>query len=113
MYNCEKCGALTRPNQPAIKVVTETRDVTYYDGSRGRETVKELKVCPACNGQVVEPIVDPPEFRLPIKTKTYAFSLRVNGVLKCTNSADELAEFYEQQTGDTKRGKRGARKHKS
>lgn len=71
MYRCELCGQLTRPGQPAHKVVTETRERSYLPpqestptrrGGRsrrsrrparasdgvGREIVTERLVCSAC-----------------------------------------------------------------
>jgi hypothetical protein len=71
MYRCELCGKLTKPGQPSLKVVTETRERTYLppqepaptrrggqgrrprrkaapsDGA-GREIVTEKLVCADC-----------------------------------------------------------------
>jgi hypothetical protein len=52
MFFCNKCGALTSPNENANRVVTETRKKQYNnDGliTEGYETVKEELWCSRCN----------------------------------------------------------------
>lgn len=48
MYICESCGKQSEPNEPAHKVVVETRVKHYPEGTVGEEIVKELTCCEQC-----------------------------------------------------------------
>ena len=72
MFRCEGCGSVVPARVPVSKVVVETRRVEYPlrkkvhwrplepdpkdrwaddPGGLGVETVRELRVCPACAGR--------------------------------------------------------------
>lgn len=70
MYRCESCGSVVGPNQPAIKVVTETRERNYPQrpdanarskkarrrsksdpGGAGLEIAEEQLLCRSCTQQ--------------------------------------------------------------
>jgi hypothetical protein len=51
MFICGRCGKVTAPCEPQVKVVVETRNVIYLGGHRGIETVKEIAVCQACHAE--------------------------------------------------------------
>lgn len=48
MFNCGICGKPSKPGQKAERLVTETRQVTYSNGSHGTEIVKEVFAHPIC-----------------------------------------------------------------
>lgn len=63
MYNCHRCGETSKPGEPAIRKVVETRAVEYKErpkahrvrdrdkkdpGGEGTEIVKEMLVCEPC-----------------------------------------------------------------
>lgn len=70
MYICQNCHVSQLPRTSAIPVVTETRKVQYTnhvvvrDGddegtvrevtSKGFETIREIRVCPACAEELKE-----------------------------------------------------------
>lgn len=45
-FKCQACGDV---RHKPIKVVTETRQVTYKTGHKGTEIVKEKMICQRCN----------------------------------------------------------------
>ena len=61
MFVCAVCANSADPRVKPVRVVVEARNVTYPErplandpGGHGTEIVREVNVCPACVGEVVE-----------------------------------------------------------
>lgn len=48
MFICTSCNKPSQPREPQTKVVIEKRAVTYPNGGRGFETVREIAICHDC-----------------------------------------------------------------
>lgn len=63
MFRCQNCGVTTAPKVKANFMVVQSRDVVYVNHnmegdeiiSKGKEIVKEIKVCPACVTFITHP----------------------------------------------------------
>lgn len=52
MFKCEGCKQDIGPSIHPIKTVTQKRNVTYNNGSKGWEIVKEVNLCSECRSQL-------------------------------------------------------------
>jgi len=51
VYNCEKCGQISKPREKCYRVVTKTRLKLYENGEKiscGQEIVEEKNLCKEC-----------------------------------------------------------------
>lgn len=53
MFKCQLGNHLTKPNEPQVRLVVESRPVTYKDSSgreigKGKEIVRTIAACTEC-----------------------------------------------------------------
>ena len=118
MYKCDVCGANADPNQPMLRMVTETRPVVYtrtevtprgreieIEVGRGTEIVTEQHLCPKCAGVEPKQAAKPAPISLK-KTPMYEFEVVLaNGKRHQTNSPASLSVFYNLNSPKGKRDK--------
>jgi hypothetical protein len=52
MFRCQNCGKNVGPGVRANKVITESKEKIYSNGSQGHEIVQEKKCCNDCSDKL-------------------------------------------------------------